>query len=302
MHVTADVAKAFADYSHATGDDVFLGTQAWPVLAGAADWLTSRGLETDRGWEIRNAMGIAERKRPADNPAFVNMAATVVLREAIACAERCGYRAPERWSSMAAGLVIPMNDAGVILDHDGYTRREEKAGTPAALAGLFPLGYPVGKEVEQATLRFYLDMADDYAGSPMLSALLGAWAARLPDRTLSARLFEEGFGKFASGRFNVVHEYRADRFPEEPISGPFLANIGGFLIACLYGLTGIQLGPGDPESWCVRPVAMPELWDAVEVDRVWIRGEEAALRAKHGDEKATIDGRAHRGKARRTFD
>ena len=78
---------------------------------------------------------------------------------------------------MADGIVIPVDRSNVILDHDGYTRREEKAATPAALAGLFPLGYRVSEDVERATLRFYLDMADDYAGSPMLSALFGTWAA-----------------------------------------------------------------------------------------------------------------------------
>src|SRR5436189_5674688 len=50
QHVSADVAKAFADYAHATGNDVFYGTCAWPVLAGVADWLTSRAITTPRGW------------------------------------------------------------------------------------------------------------------------------------------------------------------------------------------------------------------------------------------------------------
>jgi hypothetical protein len=132
-------------------------------------------------------------------------------------------------------------------------------------------------------------MADDYVGSPMLSALLGAWAAMLPDRARAARLFEEGYGKFSCDRFNVVHEYRDDKFPDEPVSGPFLANIGGFLMSCMYGLTGIRIGPGTPDTWCVRPVSMPDLWDGVEIERVWVRGSAASLRAKHGDRHATID-------------
>jgi trehalose/maltose hydrolase-like predicted phosphorylase len=288
-HVTADVAKAFADYAQATGDEVFLEQRAWPVLAGAADWIVSRAVETARGWEIHRAMGIAERKNPADNAAYVNMSASVALREATRCAERLGRTPPPAWTAVAEGLVLPIDRSHVILDHDGFTRREEKASTPAALAGLFPLGYPVSEQVEQATLRFYLDMADDYAGSPMLSALLGAWAARLGDRRLASHLFEEGYGKFASERFNDLHEYRADKFPEQPVSGPFMANLGGFLLACLYGLTGLRIGPGDPQEWCERPVVMPDLWDAVEVERVWVRGRAASLQAKHGDERARLD-------------
>jgi hypothetical protein len=184
--------------------------------------------------------------------------------------------------------VLPIDRSNVILDHDGYTRREEKASTPAALAGLFPLGYPVSEKVERATLRFYLDLADDYVGSPMLSALLGAWAARLGDRQLSSRLFEEGYAKFASERFNVVHEYRRDKFPEQPVSGPFMANLGGFLLSCLYGLTGLRVGPGEPSTWCERPVVMPDLWDGIEVERIWVRGSPSSLSAKHGDERAHL--------------
>jgi hypothetical protein len=233
-------------------------------------------------------MGIAEREQPADNAAYVNMAAAVALREALWCAEQVGRTAPPPWKAIADGLVLPIDRSHVILDHDGYTRREEKASTPAALAGLFPLGYEVSEQVERATLRFYLDMADDYAGSPMLSVLLGAWAARLGDRALSSRMFEEGYAKFASDRFNVVHEYRADRFPDQPVSGPFMANLGGFLLACLYGLTGIRIGPDAPETWSRRPVVMPDLWDGIEVERLWVRGQPASLRAKHGDERAHV--------------
>jgi hypothetical protein len=288
-HVTPDVAKAFADYAHATGDDVFLAGRAWPVLAGAAEWITGRAIETSRGWEIHEAMGIAERAQPANNAAYVNMAAAVALREATWCAHELGRTPPEAWNAVAEGLVLPIDRSNVILDHDGYTRREEKAGTPAALAGLFPLGYVVSNEIEWATLRFYLDMADEYVGSPMLSAFLGAWAARLGDRARSSRLFEEGYAKFASDRFNVVHEYRADKFPDEPVSGPFLANLGGFLMSCLYGLTGIQIGAEDPAAWSRRPVVMPDLWEGVEVERIWVRGKTASLRAKHGDERAVIE-------------
>jgi hypothetical protein len=288
-HVSADVAKALADYVHATGDDVFFTDRAWPVLSGVAEWIASRAIRTNRGWEIHKAMGIAEREHPSNNAAFVNMAAAVAMREAIGAAERLRVEPPAPWRSVAEGMVIPTNRAGVILDHDGYTRREEKASTPAALAGLFPLGFEVDAKTERATLRYYLDMADDYAGSPMLSALLGAWAAMLGDRARSSYLFEEGYAKFHCDRFNVVHEYRDDKFPDEPVSGPFMANMGAFLISCIYGLTGIRIGPGDPTEWSRRPVVMPELWDGVEMDRIHIRGRDASLRAKHGDERATIE-------------
>jgi trehalose/maltose hydrolase-like predicted phosphorylase len=69
-HVTLDVALAFAQYAHATGDASFLREQAWPVLQGVAEWICSRVDPTERGYEITRGTGIAERKEPSDNDAF----------------------------------------------------------------------------------------------------------------------------------------------------------------------------------------------------------------------------------------
>jgi len=288
-HVSLDVAIAFAQYAHVTGDARFLREQAWPVLAGVADWVVSRATPSERGWEIRRVMGIAERRDPSDNVAYVNMAAIVALREAITCARQLGRPVPAEWQALASGIVIPIDESrGVILDHDDYDPNEEKGATPAVLAGLFPLGYDVSAEVEAATADFYLALADDYIGSPMLSALYGVWAARRGRRADAARLFEEGYAKFVSDRFTNTHEYRTDKFPEQPVAGPFSANMGGFLIGCLYGLTGMRPGPGAPDTWCERPVVMPDLWDGVDVERIGVYGKPAKLTARHGAPSATI--------------
>jgi hypothetical protein len=71
-------------------------------------------------------------------------------------------------------------------------------------------------------------------------------------------------------------------FPEQEIAGPFTANLGGFLTACLYGLTGIAQNAGEPETWCRRPVALPKGWRGIEVERVWVRGSELRLSARRG--------------------
>jgi hypothetical protein len=212
-----------------------------------------------------------------------------VLREAIGCAALLGYEAPAQWTDIATRIVVPLDERrGVILDHDDFDPSEEKGATPAALAGLFPFGYQPGGEIERATIAFYLDLADEYVGSPMLSALYGAWAARLGDRGRSAELFEEGYAKFVSERFLNTHEYRDDKFPEQTPAGPFSANLGGFLLACLYGLTGLRPNADIPQSWADQPIVMPAAWDAIEVERVWIRGRPARLVARHGDARATI--------------
>jgi hypothetical protein len=59
-------------------------------------------------------------------------------------------------------------------------------------------------------------MAQDYIGSPMLSALYGAWAARAGDRALALKLLDEGYGQFCVGRFLQTLEYRPTAFPSSP--------------------------------------------------------------------------------------
>ena len=91
--------------------------------------------------------------------------------------------------------------------------------------GVYPLGFDLEPEVEEATLKFYLCLREGYIGSPMLSALYGVWAAYTGDRALSAELMEDGYGRFCVGRFMQTLEYREDVFPEQPRAGPFFANL-----------------------------------------------------------------------------
>ena len=292
QHVNMSVAYAFARFVHATGDIEFERQHAWPVVSGVATWIRDRVLETERGYEIRQCIGIAEQVGPVDNNAYVNMAAAVVLREAAAMGQRLGLGGPstETWEKIAERIFLPLDqESTVILNHEGYRYSGDVAtSTPEALAGFFPLPYAVDPSVERATLRFYLERVEPYVGYPMLSAPMGVWAAWLGDRAQSARLFEEGYGAFIDEPWRAANEF-SSRFPDRPRAGPLVANVGGFLTGCLYGLPGLVLGSGEPESWARRPVVMPDLWEAVEVDRLWVRGRPVRLTARHGDDRARIE-------------
>jgi trehalose/maltose hydrolase-like predicted phosphorylase len=264
-----------------------------------ADWVTSRVVKTRRGFEIHRANGIAEKKEPVDNNAFVNMAAQVVMREIVDLAPRVGQRVDVRWSQIADGMFIPVNSrTNVIKNHDKYRPKEEKGSTPEAPAGLFPLGFDAPAEVERATYEYYLRLADDYVGSPMLSALLGVYAARIGDRGRSLEMFERGYADFVIDPYAQTTEYSPKVFPEETRAGPFTANMGGFLTSLLYGLAGLQLSSGEPESWCRRPVTMPRGWDGIEVEQIHARGERVRLVATHGADRAELGRRGKRALAR----
>jgi hypothetical protein len=251
------------------------------VLSGVADWIASRVRQTPDGYEIGASMGIAEREQPVDNAAFTNMAAVVVLQDATRIGHRLGYAVDPRWEQIARTMVVPRRGE-VVVSHDGYRKTEEKGATPDPLMGVWPFGFRLKPEAEKATLDFYLDQADAYLGSPMLSALYGAWATRTGDRDLALRLLDEGYAKFEGGRFGQILEYRPDRFPEQPRAGPFFANMGGFLSGLLLGMPRLEPGDGGPETWSKAPVVLPAGWTAIEIGRLWVRGRPMRLEARHG--------------------
>jgi trehalose/maltose hydrolase-like predicted phosphorylase len=285
-HVSLDVARAFVLHGDLTGDEAFLRDKAWPTLSAVSAWIVTRVTETPRGFEVRESMGIAEREETVDNAAFTNMACVVVLNAAAALARRLGRPADPRWAEIAARIYLP-HRGKQLLSHDGFRFNEEKGATPDPLMGLWPFNYPAAPDVAAATLDAYLAHAQAYVGSPMLSALYGVWAARRGDRALALKLFDDGYAQFSAGRFDQILEYRADRFPEQPMAGPFFANMGGFLSGLLFGLPRLTPSAAEPTTWARDPVVLPAGWDAIEVDELILRGQRLRLVARHG-EVATI--------------
>ena len=234
-------------------------------------------------------MGIAERETPSDNEAYTIMAARTVLGEAIDCARSLGHSVDPVWQEVRDGLRLRRSArSGAIMAHDGFHPREQKGATPGVLAGIFPLWHPLEPDVEQATLAYYLSLADDYVGSPMLSPLYGVWASWAGDRALATRLYEQGYAELIGGRFLQTLEQSPTRYPEKPPSGPFFANMGAFLTGLLYGLPALRIGAGEPESWPARPVVLPAGWRSIEVERAWIRRQPARIVARHGADRAEI--------------
>jgi trehalose/maltose hydrolase-like predicted phosphorylase len=288
-HVSQDIALAFARFVHVTGDREFEHTAAWPVISGVATWLESRVTHTARGAEIHRSNGVAELEgRLVDNNAFVNASAIMTLREAARMAELRGDDRFDRWRALSDAIVMPLGRAGEIKNHDRHRRGEAKGATPEAAAGLWPVGLGADPAVERATYLRAVEDAEGYVGAPMLSALLGVYAARAGDRRRALALFQSGYADFISEPFTTTLEYEPTRFPDMARAGPFTANLSGFLMALLYGLPGLQPDSGEPSGWAGRPVVLPRGWESIQVERVWVRGQELALEARHGARSARL--------------
>jgi protein-glucosylgalactosylhydroxylysine glucosidase len=233
--------------------------------------------ETRRGLEIRDVCGIAERQPPVNNNAYVNLATPL------------GHEANPIWARTEQRVVVPLDRrTNVIRNHDAYRINEEKGETPEGAGALFPLGYACPPEVERATFEFGLSLADRYGGPPMLSSQLGVFGARVGDRKRALEFFERGYAAFVKEPYSVTLEYDPTVFPDQPRAALY-GKSRGFLMSCLYGLTGLRLTSKPPGEWCERPIALPQGRNAIEVERVWVRGVPVRLEARHGDDCARLE-------------
>jgi hypothetical protein len=286
-HINLHVARAFCHHCDATGDERLLREGAWPVVSGVADWLVDRVDRTRDGYSIREGGGPAERPETEDDDALTLMAGRIILERAGELAERVGLPPGLTWAEVAAGLHPPIRADGAIAQHAGYRKDEEKGATPSPLMGLFPYWAEVDPETAERTLAFYLDQWEGYVGAPMLSALYGTWAAWAGDRRLSLKLLDEGYAAYQYGRFQQTLEFRLDK-ADGVASGPFVANMAGFVAGLLFGLPGVRVSAEPPERWACREVVLPEGWEAIECDRLWVRGRPARLVARHGAARAEL--------------
>jgi len=275
-HITPDVALAFAQYVHVTGDEIFLREEAWPILREVARWILSRVTPSGRGYEILNVIGPDEGIVNINNSAYFNAACISALREAQWAARYLGYEPPSKWQEVAEKIVLNVDQNDVLVKHDGYEYEEKKILTPDTLLTIFPMNFPLKREVEQATLRWYLKRAGTYAGGPMIPTLMCVCAARLGDRTLTSKFWEKGWKYYWREPFGQFTESKVSR---ETV---FLTNAGGLLNAVMIGLTGLVIGPDEPSNWCAKKIILPEGWREVEISQIWIRGKKVSLRARSG--------------------
>jgi len=284
LHVNLDVALAFAQGLHISGDLEFARDRAWPVLRSVAEWIVSRVELTARGYEIRHVTGINEFIDGVHNNAFTNCSAIRVLQEASTLGRRLGLNVPEIWNRIAAHMVIPLDPASGRLKNHDEDAYHGGVRVPESLAAFFPLGWSNAAEVESVTMDYELGLSSTFMGLPMLGALMGLFAARQGRRELAAELFEQGIAAYAMEPFLQFGEVALQH--KDSFSGGgatvFLTNPAGFLLSLYFGLTGLRIGPEAPDTWTRNKIELPAAWEGLEVERLFLRGQKWKLRATHG--------------------
>ena len=217
------------------------------MLSGVAEWIDSRVTPQPRA-ATRSAPPWASpsARRRCDNAAFTNMAAPCVLRAAIAAAERLGLRG-RSGAGRGSPPASPLPTRGeVVVSHDGY-RRERGKGRDARPADgrLSRSASRSMPATEAATLATSISAcADDYIGSPMLSALYGVWAACAGDRALAAAAAGRGLWPLLRRPLHADPGIPRRRLSRAAAGRPLLRQHRRLPDQPAAGLSGLAAGPG----------------------------------------------------------
>jgi hypothetical protein len=165
------------------------------------------------------------------------------------------------------------------------------ADTP--LMSVFPYGYTHTPQLGENTIRFLMDHGLEYwLTYPMLAGFLGVFPTRIGDRKTARRYFDEGNLPFFVEPYWMSTEL-SSKFPnykhtDRPVTC-FVTGRGSLLSGLMMGLTRMDIWQEAFEDWFAGPIVMPEGWDGIVLEKVYLKGRPARITAMHGDAKAKIE-------------
>ncbi len=283
------MAYAFLQYGHATGERRFIEQQALPLLEGTAEWICSRVRKTNRGYEMFNINGVDETIENIQNHGLTNVLCRHILRETVKLAERSGWAPAPEWREVAENMFIPIHaGTGTLEKHEGDARHLTMMAPDVLVLQSYPFGVEVSPQVTAASLAHQMKLAPAYLGFPMNSANCAVWATRLGDRRLALDCLEKGIApRFVDPYFQFLESCNKN-YPGTEDAATFVSGLGGFQSACLLGFTGLKLDENDPATWARHKIVLPEGWQAIEVERIFVRGKPVSLVARQGDAGARL--------------
>jgi hypothetical protein len=292
QHFSIDIAMGFVAYAQASGDPVFLRERAWPVVREIAEWIVSRVEKTDRGCEISHVMGIDEGTANVNNDSYTNSLCKLLLLHADRIAQQLGYAGNPAWQTVAEKLFIPINKEYQIIEQYEGVKIKDKMGEVALMA-IFPYGYYHTRQLGENTIRFLLDHGlEDALVYPMLSGFLGVFPAIVGDRKTARKFFDGGNLPFFVEPYRMCTEWSSkspySQKADQPVTF-FITGRGSLLTGLMMGLTRMDIWQENFEDWFSGPIVMPEGWDGIVLEKVYLKGKPARIIALHGAPRATVE-------------
>ncbi|HEX3975789.1 MAG TPA: glycosyl hydrolase family 65 protein [Solirubrobacteraceae bacterium] len=241
QHITADIALAQWQYYLVTGNKVWLATQGWPVISGAAAFWASHAKPGAGGsYHMDNVTDPDEENPDVNDAAFTNAGAKTTLQDAIAAAAAVGQTPPASWSKIAAGLTVPTAVTGGQRIHPefaGYGSQLVKQADVTLLQ--YPWRYPMPTSVAQNDINYYVPRTDP-GGPSMSDAVNEIDSLTLGTPGCSAFVYtERSYQPFIRDVFHQFSETRTGG------AFTFMTGIGGFLQEFLYGYSGLRWDTND---------------------------------------------------------
>jgi trehalose/maltose hydrolase-like predicted phosphorylase len=239
QHITADIALAQWQYYLVTGDRAWLARRGWPILSGAASFWASRAtLGAGGKYHINDVTGPDEENPDVNDEVYTDVGAMRTLQDAVQAAHVLGIAPPAAWSTIAAGLVVPVNSTLQIHpEFSGYAGQLVKQADVTMLQ--YPWRYSTSPSVSLNDIDYYAPRTDP--GGPSMSDainLIATAALRTPG--CSTYVFtERSYEPFIKDVF--------DQFSETRTGGAFtfMTGIGGFLQEFLHGYSGLRWNTDD---------------------------------------------------------
>jgi trehalose/maltose hydrolase-like predicted phosphorylase len=283
QHATPDVALGFWEYQLATNDQSFLQEGTWPVLKAVAEWIESRGVYTDRGFEIQHIMGPDEGVPNINNVSYMNMACKMVVTAAIRCGQMVGAHTPSSWGKIRDTFVLPIdNSKKIVLPYDNPPPPASNSYSMEQLDILTVHDDPIDTELLRKTHAFEEGVrrerqaaspAGSYFSIGFSEAAVSATAAFLGDKQRALELFHQSWKNVWLEPYGMIRETPSQDY------GCFITNYGSLLQTAMLGYTGLRVSEGD---WRKYPASLPAGWSRIEIDRIFVKGEAKQLVATDG--------------------
>ncbi|WP_433622000.1 discoidin domain-containing protein [Nocardia sp. CA-120079] len=287
IHLQGDVALAAWQYYLATGDEDYLRSRIWPIMANVAEFWVSRVTQnSDGSYSINNVAGPDEYSNGVRDGVYTNAVAALALRAAAHAADVIGEPSPPEWNTIADRLRIPFDPARqTFLQYDGYPGTPIKQADAALL--IYPLEWPMPQEVSAQTLDYYAERTDP--DGPAMTDSVHAIAAAAIGRPgcVTKTYLERAVRSFMRAPFGQFAESRGvGGIKEILLSAPaftFVTAAGGFLQSFTNGLLGLRLRE---DTIRIDPILSPDLKSGLSIHGMHWQGR--TFDAEIGPDNTTI--------------